>query len=293
MTLAIMAAGLGSRFGGLKQLEPVGPNGEFIIDYSIYDAIKAGFDKIVFIIKKENYKAFKETIGKRIENKISVEYVFQTLDDIPEGFNIPKNRIKPLGTGHVLYSLRNIIKEPFAVISADDFYGYEPYKLLIDSLRLGEFSTIGYKIGNTLTSNGSVKRGVFFAKDNYVTHIVESKVEKTDNVIKCIPLNGGSEYIINDDQYVSMLMFGLQPSIFNYLNNDIKLFFEKHRDNLLECEYFLPDIITNMIKDKTAKFKLIPTKSKWMGVTYKEDLKDLKEYLKSEIEKGTYPNKLY
>ena len=293
MTLAIMAAGLGSRFGGLKQLEPVGPNGEFIIDYSIYDAIKAGFDKIVFIIKKENYKAFKETIGKRIENKISVEYVFQTLDDIPEGFNIPKNRIKPLGTGHVLYSLRNIINEPFAVISADDFYGYEPYKLLIDSLRLGEFSTIGYKIGNTLTSNGSVKRGVFFAKDNYVTHIVESKVEKTDNVIKCIPLNGGSEYIINDDQYVSMLMFGLQPSIFNYLNNDIKLFFEKHRDNLLECEYFLPDIITNMIKDKTAKFKLIPTKSKWMGVTYKEDLKDLKEYLKSEIEKGTYPNKLY
>ena len=292
MTLAIMAAGLGSRFGGLKQIEPIGPNGEFIIDYSIYDAIKAGFDKIVFVIKEENYNDFLNTIGKRIENKISVEYVFQKNDDIPDGFSV-KDRVKPLGTGHVLYCLRNTIKEPFAVISADDFYGSEPYQLLYDSLNKGEFSTIGYKIGNTLTSNGSVKRGVFFTKDNYVTHIVESKVEKIDNIIKCVPLNGGDEYTISDNQSVSMLMFGLQPSIFEYIENDFIKFLSSHKNELDTCEYFLPDIITNMIKDKKAKFKLIETKSKWMGVTYREDLDELKQCINVEIKKGVYPEKLY
>ena len=293
MTLAIMAAGMGSRFGGLKQIEPVGPNGEFIIDYSIYDAIKAGFDKVVFVIKEENYIDFKETIGRRIENKIKVEYVFQKLDDIPNGYKIPSSRIKPLGTGHVLYSLRNVINEPFAVISADDFYGGEPFQLLAKSLKLGEYSTIGYKIGNTLTDNGSVKRGIFFTKDNYVTHIVESKVEKVNGIIKCIPLNGGEEYIIDDNQTVSMLMFGFQSSIFKYIDKDILLFLEKNKNNLSECEYFLPDIITNMIKDNTAKFKLLETKSVWKGITYKEDLYNLKEYINSEIKKGIYPNKLY
>ena len=293
MTLAIMAAGLGSRFGGLKQIEPVGPNGEFIIDYSIYDAIKAGFNKIVIIIKEENYNDFKETIGKRIEGKIDVEYVFQKNDDIPPGFSVPENRIKPWGTGHVLYTLRNVIKEPFAVISADDFYGREPYKLLFDSLSNGEYSTIGYKIGNTLTDVGSVKRGVFFTKNGYVTHIVESKVEKIDNVIICTPLNGGDDYIISDDQTVSMLMFGFQPSIFNYINDDIINFFNNHKNKLDDCEYFLPDIITGMIKEGIAKYKLIQTSSVWKGVTYKEDLKDLKEYIKNEIEHGIYPNKLY
>ena len=292
MTLAIMAAGLGSRFGGLKQIEPVGPNGEFIIDYSIYDAIKAGFDKIVFIIKEENYNDFKDTIGKRIKG-INVEYVFQRNNDIPDCFDIPKERVKPLGTGHVLYSLRNTINEPFAVISADDFYGSEPYKLLYDSLKKREYSTIGYQIGNTLTSNGSVKRGVFFTKDGYVTHIVESKVEKVDNIIKCTPLNGGLEYIIPDNQTVSMLMFGLQPSIFKYIDKDIINFFNKHENDLDTCEYFLPDILTNMIKDGVAKIKLIETSSKWMGVTYREDLEDLKQYIKNEIKKGVYPEKLY
>ena len=293
MTLAIMAAGLGSRFGGLKQIEPVGPNGEFIIDYSIYDAIKAGFNKIVFVIKEDNYQDFVETIGKRIAGKINVEYVFQKNNDIPDGFDVPNTRTKPWGTGHVLYSLRNVVNEPFAVISADDFYGSEPYKLLYDSLQKGEYSTIGYKIGNTLTTNGSVKRGVFFTKDGYVTHIVESKVEKINNKIICTPLNGGDDYEITNDQTVSMLMFGLQPSIFNYINKDIVTFFEKHKSNLNSCEYFLPDILTGMIKDNKAKIKLIPTTSIWKGVTYREDLEDLKEYIKLEINAGVYPEKLY
>ena len=293
MTLAIMAAGMGSRFGGLKQIEPVGPNGEFIIDYSIYDAIKAGFTKVIFIIKEENYKDFVETIGKRIEGKIDVEYVFQKMEDVPSGVEIPKDRVKPLGTGHVLYTLRNTIKEPFAVISADDFYGREPFELLVDSLSKGEYSTIGYKIGNTLTSVGSVKRGVFFTKDGYVTHIVESKVEKINNQIICTPLNGGNDYIIDNDQTVSMLMFGLQPSIFKFIDKDILNYFNSHKDKLDTCEYFLPDILTNMIKEKYARIKLIPTQAVWKGVTYREDLEELKKYINEEIKNGVYPEKLY
>ena len=293
MTLAIMAAGMGSRFGGLKQIEPVGPNGEFIIDYSIYDAIKAGFTKVIFIIKEENYKDFVETIGKRIEGKIDVEYVFQKMEDVPSGVEIPKDRVKPLGTGHVLYTLRNTIKEPFAVISADDFYGREPFELLVDSLKKGEYSTIGYKIGNTLTSVGSVKRGVFFTKDGYVTHIVESKVEKINNQIICTPLNGGNDYIIDNDQTVSMLMFGLQPSIFKFIDKDILNYFNSHKDKLDTCEYFLPDILTNMIKEKYASIKLIPTQAVWKGVTYREDLEELKKYINEEIKNGVYPEKLY
>ena len=293
MTLAIMAAGMGSRFGGLKQIEPIGPNGEFIIDYSIYDAIMAGFDKVVFVIKRENYHDFVETIGKRIAGKIDVEYVFQEIDDIPEGYNVPTDRLKPLGTGHVLYCLRNVIKEPFAVISADDFYGREPYNLLYNSLKKGEYSTIGYQIGNTLTENGSVKRGVFFTKDGYVTCIIESKVEKIDNKIICTPLNGGDDYEIEDNQTVSMLMFGFQPSVFDYVKKDIVQYFEKHKDNLNDGEYFLPDIITGMIRSNIAQFKLIPTTAVWKGVTYRDDLNDLKDYINECIRNGIYPENLY
>ena len=293
MTLVIMAAGMGSRFGGLKQIEPVGPNGEFIIDYSIYDAIKAGFTKVVFIIKEENYQDFVDTVGARIAGKIDVEYVFQKIEDIPSGFNVPESRVKPWGTAQALYAARDIIDGPFAVISADDFYGREPYKLLADSLKNGEYSTIGYKIGNTLTNNGSVKRGIFFTKDGYVTHIIESKVENINDKIICTPLNGGDDYEITSDQTVSMLMFGLQPSIFDYINKDIISFFENHKDNLDSCEYFLPDILTGMIKDKFAKIKLISTQAVWKGVTYREDLEELKDYINKEIENGVYPEKLY
>ena len=293
LTLVILAAGMGSRFGGLKQIEPMGPNGEFIIDYSIYDAIKAGFNKVIFVIKEENYDDFVATIGKRIAGKIDVEYVFQKMDDIPKNYNVPEGRTKPWGTGHVLYSLRNAIKEPFAVISADDFYGREPFQLLYDSLKKGEYSTIGYQIGNTLTDYGSVKRGVFFSKQGFVTHIVESKVEKINEKIICTPLNGGDDYEIKEDQSVSMLMFGLQPQIFDYVENDIKLFFDKRKNNLDDCEYFLPDILTGMIRDGLAPMKLIPTKAVWKGVTYREDLDNLKQYIDNEIKKGIYPEKLY
>ena len=293
MTLLIMAAGMGSRFGGLKQIEPVGPNGEFIIDYSIYDAIRAGFTKVVFIIKKENYEVFKETIGKRIESKIKVEYAFQDNLDIPEGYNIPSDRIKPFGTGHALYCARNNINEPFMVISADDFYGSEPFKLVYDSLKRKEYSIIGYQIGNTLTDNGAVKRGVCFNNGENLDKIIESKVEKKGNKVIGIPLEGGEEYEIELDHPVSMLMYGLLPELIDFVKEDIKVFFEKNKKDLSTCEYYLPTLLNDFKQKNSINLKLIPTKSVWKGITYKEDLDDLKEYIKEEINNGVYPENLY
>ena len=293
MTLLIMAAGMGSRFGGLKQIEPVGPNGEFIIDYSIYDAIKAGFTKVVFIIKEENYNDFVETIGRRIAGKVEVEYVFQKMEDIPDGVEIPKDRVKPWGTAQALYAAKKVIDGPFAVISADDFYGREPYKLLIDSINKGEFSAIGYKIGNTLTDAGSVKRGVCFSEGDYLTNIIESKVKFENGKIVGEPLSGGQLYEMDNDQSVSMLMFGLQTSLFDYIEEDMPKFFKNHENNLNNCEYLLPEVLGDMLSKKLIKIKLIPTHAVWKGVTYREDLDDLKVYINGEIKNGVYPEKLY
>ena len=293
MTLLIMAAGMGSRFGGLKQIEPVGPNGEFIIDYSIYDAIKAGFDKAVFIIKKENYEVFKETIGKRLEGKIKVEYAFQENTDIPEGYNVPADRVKPFGTGHALYCARNNISDPFIVISADDFYGREPFGLVYDSLKKNECSIIGYEIGNTLTENGAVKRGVCFAKDGNLEKILESKVEKVGNKVVGETLEGGEKYEVELNHPVSMLMYGLVPEVLEFVKEDIKKFFEKNKENLTTCEYYLPSLLNDYKEKYNINLKLIPTKAVWRGITYKEDLDSLREYIKEEIKKGVYPEKLH
>lgn len=293
MTLVIMAAGMGSRFGGLKQVEPVGPNGEFIIDYSIHDAILAGFTKVIFIIKKENYDLFRETIGNRIEGKIAVEYVFQSNDNVPEGCHVPVERVKPLGTGHALYSALEVITEPFAVISADDFYGREPFYLLRESLDKKEVSVIGYFIGNTLTENGSVKRGVCFAKGDHLEKIVESKVERINGKIIGEPLNGGEPYEMAENHPVSMLMYGIQPNIVPFVKEDIKRFFKEHEDDLTSCEYLLPDLLNDYAKSFNMEMKLIPTTAVWKGVTYASDLEELKSYIQGLIDDGEYPNHLY
>ena len=186
LTLLIMAAGMGSRFGGLKQIEPFGPNGEFIIDYSIYDAIKAGFNKIVFIIKEENYAIFRETVGKRIEDKVKVEYVFQKLENIPKEFILPKDRVKPLGTAHAILASKNVIKENFAVINSDDFYGRDAFNVIANFLRNNDYNTyglVGYKVINTLTENGSVKRGVCKTKDNLYASILSTIVRTISLII--------------------------------------------------------------------------------------------------------------
>ena len=295
MTLVIMAAGMGSRFGGLKQIEPIGPNGEIIIDYSIYDAIKAGFDKVVFIIKRENYEIFKEKIGDKVADKIKVEYAFQEMTDIPEGAKVPEERVKPLGTGHALYCARKYIDGPFAVISSDDFYGRESFELLGNALKnTDDYLIIGYKIGNTMTENGSVKRGVIFEKNNELDSLIESKVEKIDGVIHGIPLDPSKKpYTMEEDHPVSMLMFGLRKNLIDYLVNDIPSFFNKTEDELLNAEYLLPDVLDQMMHEKNIKMKVIPTNAKWYGVTYREDAEQVKKSINELVEKNVYPRNLW
>ena len=292
MELVVMAAGMGSRFGGLKQIEPVGPNGEFILDYSIYDAMQNGFDKVVLIIKEEHLNDFKETIGKRLEGKIQVEYAFQKNSTLPSGFEVPSDRVKPLGTGHALYCTKEYVDGPLAVISADDFYGGDAFKVLGDSLKNTEdYSVIGYHIGNTIPENNSVKRGVCFTQDGKLTDIIESKVERIDGVIHGEPLDGREPYTMEEDHPVSMLMYGLRKDIYDYMEKDFKEFLGSGPD-LNTCEYFLPTVLDHMMKEG-LEIKVLPTKALWKGVTYKEDLEELKEHIRKAIENGEYPENLW
>lgn len=293
MTLVILAAGMGSRFGGLKQIEPVDDSGNFIIDYSVYDAIKAGFNKIVFVINRENFELFKNTIGNRINNLVEVKYAFQENDNLKPYLDIPKNRTKPFGTAHALYCAKEYIDGPFGIISADDFYGFGAFKQLYDSLTRGECSAIGYKLKNTMSENGTVKRGVCFSKNGYLTQNNDYVIEKIDNNIMGTSLVDGSKIKLRDDQEVSMLMYGLDYSVIDYIENEFKKFFEINKNNLDKCEYLLPIVLTDMIEDNKIKIKLIPTKEQWMGVTYKEDLQKLKNYLQLLINNNKYPKLLY
>lgn len=294
LTLVILAAGMGSRFGGLKQIEPVGPNGEFIIDYSVHDAIKAGFNKVVFVIKEENYEIFKNTIGKRIEDKIKVEYVFQKLEDIPDVVKLPTDRIKPLGTAHALYSVRDNVHESFATVNADDFYGQKAFLALGEALRNSDdYIMLGYEAAKTISDNGGVKRGVCTLDNGYVSTITESVVERINGDITCKPLLGGEEFIITDETPVCMLILGLRPNIFKYLEEDIKEFLIINKDSLYDCEYYLPEVLNAMIAKKIIKMKNIATDSTWMGVTYRTDLDALKSFINKQIEEGIYPKNLY
>ena len=299
MTLVIMAAGMGSRFGGLKQVEPVGPNGEFILDYSVYDAIKAGYTKVVFIIKEENYDLFRKTVGKRIEDKIDVEYAFQKLEDVPSFVSIPKERVKPWGTSHAILSAKNFVNEPFAVINADDFYGFEPYKKLSNFFKENknddEYVMIGYRASNTMSKNGSVKRGVC-KKDsnNYLVNLTESSLEYMGDKIIATPLDDTIEkFEIDKDNLVSMNIWGFRPNIFSYLEDEMNEFFKKHTSDLDKCEFLIPDSIFKRIKEEKIKVNVLDTSEKWYGVTYKEDKKDLTDAINKLIEEGKYPKNLW
>lgn len=295
-TLVILAAGMGSRFGGMKQIEPVGPNGEFIIDYSIYSAIKYGFTKVVFVIKEENLNIFKSTIGSRIEKNIEVCYAFQKIEDIPDSFKVPEERVKPWGTAHALYAAREYIDGKFGVINADDFYGDEAFKELGEYLDTHDNDVIiGYEIGKTLSSNGAVKRGVIFHMDGEVSEIVESscKLDKTDNTVECTPLDPNREmFYVRPDQPVSMLINGFTKGFIDYIGSVMKSDFESHKDDLLNYEMLLPEIMTREINDG-AKVEVISTKSTWIGMTYKSDCEALKEYINKQIEDGIYPRNLW
>ena len=297
LTLLIMAAGMGSRFGGLKQIEPMGPNGEFLIDYSIYDAINAGFNKVVFIIKEENYDIFKETIGKRVEDKIKTEYVFQDINNVPDGYSVPKDRVKPLGTAHAIYCAKDNIHEPFAIINADDFYGKDAYKVASNFLKNvdndNSYCLVGYKVSNTLTENGAVKRGVCNVENGNLTELIESSVEKIDGKIIARPLDGREPFFVTEDTYVSMNMLCFTPSIFKYIEEGFSRFFEENKDDILKAEYLIPDILERLTLEGVTETKVLPTDAKWEGVTYKEDKEEVVKSIKKLVLKGEYPNKLW
>lgn len=293
MQLLILAAGMGSRFGGLKQIEPIGPNGEFIIDYSIYDAIQAGFDKVVFLIKEENYEIFKETIGSRVESHIKVEYCFQKNDNLPSNIKVPETRVKPFGTAHAILCCKDKIDENFAIISSDDFYGRDAFKKAADYLsKNDDFCVVGYRIGETLSDKGAVKRGVCMEENGYLTKVIESKVEKQGNHVVCEPLNGSESFNVELNHPVSMILFGLTPKVFPAIEEQMVEYFNKDVD-LETCEFLMPDVLDKMIERHQANIKVLDTTSKWFGVTYREDVDNFKEMLKKKISDGEYPEDLW
>ena len=293
MTLLILAAGMGSRFGGLKQMEPMGPNGEFIIDYSVYDAIRAGFDKVVFVIKEEMYEDFKNTIGKRIEGHIDVQYAFQKTTDIPVSNKY--DRKKPWGTGQAVLAAKNLINENFVMINADDFYGFDAFKKSYEFLKTTKdtkFGMIGYRAGNTLTENGSVKRGVCELEDGKLVRIVESSIQRDKDKINCESLLSGETYEIELNRLVSMNMLLFTPKIFEYLENDFVEFLNNIKDIDKE-EFLIPEVVSKYIKNGSASVDVIETESKWYGVTYKEDKDDVKLAILNMINDGKYKENLW
>ena len=299
VTLVILAAGMGSRFGGLKQIEPMGPSDEFIIDYSVYDAIKAGFNKIVFIIKRENYELFKETIGKRVEPHIKVEYAFQELNNLPKGWDIPSGRMKPLGTAHAVLCAKDYVNEPFAMINSDDFYGRDAFIKAYEYLSntdndSSKYGMIGYMVANTLTENGSVKRGVCEVdSNNYLKSITESKIEKIGNEIVASPLDGSDSFTVNSNDTVSMNFLLFTPSIFGYIEEGFSKFFMDNKEDLLTSEYLIPDVVSNLIKNGRASMEVIRTTASWHGVTYREDTPDVKNSIKKLVDEGEYKENLW
>lgn len=292
MTLVIMAAGMGSRYGGLKQIESVGPNGEFIIDYSIYDAIKAGFTKVVFIIKEENYEIFRSTIGKRIENYIKVEYVFQNNDNV--SISIPKDRTKPLGTAHAVLCCKNVINENFAIINADDFYGRDAYFKISNFIKNNkidnEFAVIGYNILETITDNGSVKRGICNIKNNYLVSLDESIISRDGDKLFAKTLLGNNEIHVDKNTIISMNMFGFTPKIFDLFEDG----FNDFLNNVdVTNEYLVPIEINKYIKKKLINVSVINTTSIWYGITYKDDLNLIRGEINRLINDGVYPKNLW
>lgn len=300
-TLVIMAAGIGSRFGGgIKQLEPMGPNGEIIMDYSIYDAKEAGFNKVVFIIRKDLEKDFKEIIGQRIEKVIDVEYVFQEKNDLPSGFTAPEERKKPWGTGQAVLCCKDVVKEPFLVINADDYYGKEAFKAIHDYLvsshtsdKKYSFCMAGFKLGNTLSENGTVTRGICeVGNDGMLIDVAEtSGIEKVDG--KVVHEDNGKGIVGKIDSYVSMNMWGLTPEFFKVLDKEFVTFLENIAEGDYKKEFLLPMIVDDLVKSGEAEVKVLNTNDKWFGVTYKEDKPSVVNSFKKLIANGVYPEKLW
>ncbi|MDD2958160.1 MAG: nucleotidyltransferase [Lachnospiraceae bacterium] len=302
-TLVIMAAGIGSRFGGgVKQLTSFGPNGEIIMDYSVYDAIEAGFNKVVFVIRRDLEKDFKEIIGKRIEKIIEVEYAFQELTNLPEGFSLPEGRTKPWGTGQAILSCKGLIQEPFAVINADDYYGKDAFVLVHDYLirqderqKKGfDFCMAGFILKNTLSENGGVTRGICCMDEaNNLTGVIETRnIIKTENGAAVL-LEDGSRRALDCSQLVSMNLWGFTPDFIDELEEGFIRFLEGLPEGELKAEYLLPTIVDQLLQEKRAEIAVLISHDRWFGITYKEDVPSVKADFNKLLEDGVYPQKLW
>ena len=291
ITLLVMAAGMGSRYGGLKQLDAVGPSDETIIDFSVYDAIRAGYNKVVFIIREDFEKQFKEKISNKYEDKIKVEIVYQDLHDLPNSFSCPKDRSKPWGTGHAILAARNVISEPFAAINGDDFYGRESFKIIsghYSSVNSG-FAMAAFQLDKTLSDYGSVSRGICEQNLNQLVTVVETHGIKKSSAgnIEC-----DRDISLLGNELVSMNMWGFMPSIFDHLEKMFNEFLDENISDL-KSEFLIPSVVNDLIEKNMEKVQVLKTKSTWFGVTYIEDKPFVKNQIKELIQTGIYPEKLF
>ena len=286
-TLVVMAAGMGSRFGGLKQMEPISADGRVLLDFSVYDAKKAGFTKIVFVIKEAIAEDFINVVGKRIEKMIDVEYVYQELNKLPEGFTCPETREKPWGTAHAILCCKDAVKEPFAVVNADDYYGRSAFEKIYNELIENEndYCMAGFRLKNTLTENGTVARGVCVVKDDCLESVTERT--KINNDCQFTEDDGATWTQLAPETLVSMNLWGFKPDLFAYLEKGFKEFLEENI-NEPKKEYFLPLIVTELIESGTKKVKVLAAEDKWYGVTYKEDKPQVVAAIEEMIAKGYY-----
>ena len=300
--LVIMAAGMGSRYGGLKQIDPIDTEGHMIIDFSIYDAIRAGFEKVIFIIKKENEEDFKKSIGNRIQRQIPVEYVFQELENLPAGYEVPKGRVKPFGTGHAVLSCIHHLDGPFAVINADDYYGRHAYEMIYKYLSDHEddekyrYAMVGYILENTLTENGHVARGVCVTDENHYLQEIHERthIEKKEGKTQYTEDNGATWTVIPQGSTVSMNLWGFTRSILEELRSRFAKFLDENLEkDPLKCEYFLPSVVSELIEEKKATVEVLKSQDRWYGVTYKEDKASVVKAIQMLKEQGRYPKKLW
>ena len=301
LTLVVLAAGIGSRYGGLKQIDPVGPYGELIIDYSVYDALRAGFERVAFVISEKIEPAFRERVGRTIEQQCDTTYVLQCLDDIPAGFQVPEGRTKPWGPGHAPLAGRDVVETPFAVINADDFYGRSPYQALHDRLQrtqsgeaVPDYCMIGYRLQNTLTEHGHVSRGICQVNpDGFLVEIHECpRVQRFGSAVKYAD-EGATWIEIPPHSLASLNIWGFTPHIFSALAEQFQRFLVENSDRLEKAEFYLPEVVGSVIREGQARVRVLPTAERWFGVTYQQDKPRVKQAIRALIRQGAYPEKLW